>query len=99
MSLTEAVKQMRGPKGSRIKLLLARNGLSELFTVTMARDVIKIQSVKSKTLDGGYGYVRVTTFPGGTNDTLEKALDDFQGKDHGKVKGVVLDLRDNPGGC
>ena len=98
MSLTEAVKQMRGPKGSKIKLLLHRNGLSELFTVTMARDVIKIQSVKSKTLDGGYGYVRVTTFQESTNDTLEKALDDFSGKDHGKVKGVVLDLRDNPGG-
>src|SRR5579859_5018793 len=62
MSLTEAVKRMRGPKGSKIKLTLHRNGVSELFTVTLARDVIKIQSVKAKMLDGGYGYIRVTTF-------------------------------------
>src|SRR6266851_1683453 len=98
MALTDAVKQMRGPKGSKIKLLMHRNGVPELFTVTMARDVIKIQSVKSKTIDGGYGYLRVTTFQESTNDSVEKAIDDFQGKDHGKVKGVVLDLRDNPGG-
>src|ERR1700736_624080 len=58
MSLTEAVKRMRGPKGSKIKLTLHRNGVNELFTVTLARDVIKIQSVKSKMLDGGYGYIR-----------------------------------------
>ncbi len=98
MALTDAVKQMRGPKGSKIKLLMHRNGVPELFTVTMARDVIKIQSVKSKTIDGGYGYLRVTTFQESTNDSVEKAIDDFQSKDHGKVKGVVLDLRDNPGG-
>ena len=98
MSLTEAVKQMRGPKGSKIKLVMHRNGVSELFTVTMARDVIKIQSVKSKTIDGGYGYLRVTTFQESTNDSVEKAIDDFQSKDHGRVKGLVLDLRDNPGG-
>jgi carboxyl-terminal processing protease len=98
MSLTDAVKRMRGPKGSKIKLTLHRNNVPELFTVTLARDVIKIQSVKSKTLDGGYGYIRVTTFQENTGDGVEKAIDDFQSKDHGKVKGLVFDLRDNPGG-
>src|SRR5579862_2652718 len=98
MSLTEAVKRMRGPKGSKIRLTLHRNGVPELFTVTLARDVIKIQSVKSKTLDGGYGYIRVTTFQENTGDGVEKAIDEFEAKDHGKIKGVVFDLRDNPGG-
>src|SRR5271156_4118483 len=98
MSLTDAVKRMRGPKGSTIKLTLHRNGVPELFTVTLARDVIKIQSVKSKVLDGGYGYIRVTTFQENTGDGVEKAIDDFQSKDHGKIKGMVFDLRDNPGG-
>src|SRR5271163_1041334 len=98
MSLTDAVKRMRGPKGSTIRLTLHRNGVPELFTVTLARDVIKIQSVKSKTLDGGYGYIRVTTFQENTGDGVEKAIDEFEAKDHGKIKGIVFDLRDNPGG-
>src|SRR5208282_724743 len=98
MSLTEAVKRMRGPKGSKIRLTLHRNGVAELFTVTLARDVIKIQSVKSKTLDGGYGYIRVTTFQENTGEGVEKAIDGFESKEHGKLKGIVFDLRDNPGG-
>src|ERR1700691_1972249 len=98
MSLTDAVKRMRGPKGSKIKLTLHRNGVPELFTVTLARDVIKIQSVKSKILPEGYGYIRVTTFQENTGDGVEKAIDEFDAKDHGKIKGIVFDLRDNPGG-
>jgi carboxyl-terminal processing protease len=98
MSLTDAVKRMRGPKGSKIKLTLHRNGVPELFTVTLARDVIKIQSVKSKILPEGYGYIRVTTFQENTGDGVEKAIDEFDTKDHGKIKGIVFDLRDNPGG-
>ena len=98
MSLTDAVKRMRGPKGSKIKLTLHRNGVPELFTVTLARDVIKIQSVKSKMLPEGYGYIRVTTFQENTGDGVEKAIDEFEAKDHGKIKGIVFDLRDNPGG-
>ncbi|HYK64665.1 MAG TPA: S41 family peptidase [Patescibacteria group bacterium] len=97
MSLTEAVKRMRGPKGSKIKLTLHRNGVPELFTVSLARDVIKIQSVKSKMIDN-YGYIRVTTFQENTGEGVEKAIDEIEAKNHGKVKGIVFDLRDNPGG-
>jgi carboxyl-terminal processing protease len=97
MSLTEAVKRMRGPKGSKIKLTLHRNGVPELFTVTLARDVIRIQSVKSKMIDG-YGYIRVTTFQENTGEGVEKAIDEIEAKNRGKVKGLVFDLRDNPGG-
>jgi len=98
MSLTEAVKRMRGPKGSKIRLTLHRNNVPELFTVTLARDVIKIQSVKAKMLPEGYGYIRVTTFQENTGEGVEKAIDDFESKNHGKIKGIVFDLRDNPGG-
>src|SRR6204780_5224292 len=98
MSLTEAVKRMRGPKGSKIKLTIHRENVPELFTVTLARDVIKIQSVKEKMLPEGYGYIRVTTFQENTGDGVEKAIDDFEAKEHGKSKGSVFDLRDNPGG-
>lgn len=98
MTLTEAVKRMRGPRGSKIKLTIHRSGVPELFTVTMARDVIKIQSVKSKHLQDGYSYLRITTFQEATDDGVEKAIEQFTKDGHGKIKGLVLDLRDNPGG-
>lgn len=96
MTLTDAVKMMRGPKGSRIRLTLHREGIPDLFTVSVMRDVIRIQSVKSKELKDGYGYVRISTFQDGTNEDVEKALTKFSRQ--GQIKGVVLDLRDNPGG-
>ncbi|MHB8381900.1 MAG: S41 family peptidase [Candidatus Binataceae bacterium] len=98
MTLTEAVKRMRGPRGSKIKLTIHRMGVPELFTVTMARDVIKIQSVKSKELKDGYSYLRITTFQEATDEGVEKAITQFTKDGHGKIKGLVLDLRDNPGG-
>lgn len=98
MTLTQAVKLMRGPKGTKIELTIHRAGVPELFTVGIVRDVIKIKSVKAKTLPGGYDYVRITTFQETTDNSLEKALDRFRKEDHGKIKGLVLDLRDDPGG-
>jgi carboxyl-terminal processing protease len=98
MTLTDAVKAMRGPKGSKITLTLHREGVPELFTVPMIRDVIKIKSVKSKELPGGYDYVRVSTFQEHTDDDVETALQKFQKEHGGKIKGLVLDLRDDPGG-
>jgi carboxyl-terminal processing protease len=98
MTLTDAVKMMRGPKGSAIHLTLHREGVPELFTVAVTRDVIKIQSVKTKQLKDGYEYVRIATFQDGTSEDVTKTLDRFTRQDHGHVKGLVLDLRDNPGG-
>ncbi len=98
MTLTDAVKRMRGPRGSKIKLTIHRIGVPEMFTVTMARDVIKIQSVKSKQLEDGYSYLRITTFQEATDDGVEKAIEQFDKDGHGRIKGLVLDLRDNPGG-
>jgi len=98
MTLTDAVKAMRGPKGSKINLTLHREGVPELFTVPLYRDVIKIKSVKSKQLPSGYDYVRVSTFQEHTDDDVESALKKFEKDHHGKIKGLVLDLRDDPGG-
>ncbi len=98
MTLTDAVKMMRGPKGSAIHLTLHREGVPELFTVAVTRDVIRIQSVKSKPIKDGYEYVRITTFQDGTSEDITKTLDKFTRQDHGHIKGLVLDLRDNPGG-
>jgi carboxyl-terminal processing protease len=98
MTLTDAVKMMRGPKGSKIRLTLHREGIPDLFTVSVVRDVIKIKSVRNKELKEGYGYIRISTFQDGTNEDVEKAIDKFSKESQGQVKGVVLDLRDNPGG-
>lgn len=98
MTLTEAVKRMRGPKGSKIKLTMHRQNVPELFTVAIARDVIKIPSVKAKKLDDGFDYIRVSTFQENTDEAVQKALDDFEKEHEGHIKGLVLDLRDDPGG-
>ena len=98
MSLIEAVKRMRGPKGTAITLTLRRESLPDLFDVTLVREVIQIQSVKSKSLEKGYGYVRIAQFQERTDDDLENALEKIAGKNGGRIEGLVLDLRNNPGG-
>jgi carboxyl-terminal processing protease len=97
MSLVEAVKKMRGPKNTKVKLTIKREHPQQLFDVTLNREIIKIQSVKSKTLPGGIGYLRVTQFQEHSDDDVEKALRTLD-KDTGGLKGLVLDLRNNPGG-
>lgn len=98
MTLTDAVQRMRGPKGSKINLTLHRDGLPELFKVTLTRAVITIKSVKAKELSHGYDYIRITSFEQGTGAGVKKALEKFKKENHGRIKGLVLDLRDNPGG-
>jgi carboxyl-terminal processing protease len=98
MTLNDAVKRMRGPKGSKIKLTLHREGVPEFFTVTLARDVIKIKSVKVTEPEKGYGVVRISTFQENTDDDVAKGIDKIEKDNGGKLKGIVLDLRDDPGG-
>src|SRR5579864_2019656 len=98
MALPDAVKLMRGPRGSKIHLTIHRESVPDLFTVAVTREVIKIQSVKNKNLKDGYAYIRITTFQDGTSDDVEKAMAKFQKENHGRIKGLVLDLRDDPGG-
>ena len=74
MSLVEAVKRMRGPKDTKVKLTIKRDNPTQLFDSTLTREIIKIQSVKYKMLEKGYGYLRVTQFQERTDDDLERAL-------------------------
>src|SRR6266436_357724 len=96
MTLIEAVKKMRGPKGSKVVLSLKREGVNEIFDVSLTREVIKIQSVKSKTLEKGYGYLRVTQFQERTDSDVEHVLEQWTRDGH--IEGIVLDLRNDPGG-
>ncbi|MEE9543776.1 MAG: S41 family peptidase [Thermodesulfobacteriota bacterium] len=99
MGLMEAVKLMRGKKGTELNISVMRKGFDEPRVFTLVRDVIKIKSVKFRELEEGYGYVRITQFQSKTGHDLEKALRELEGKGKDKeLKGLVLDLRNNPGG-
>ncbi len=98
MTLNEAVKYMRGKPGSDITLTVAREGNNKPLKFTLTRSVIKIQSVKSRILEDGFGYVRITQFQSNTADNLKDALVKLKSQNKGELKGLVLDLRNNPGG-
>ncbi|MEG0860195.1 MAG: S41 family peptidase [Pseudomonas sp.] len=96
-TMTEAVDKMRGKIGEKITLTLVRDGGTP-FDVTLARAVIQVKSVKSQLLEDGYGYIRITQFQVKTGEEVGKALAKLR-KDNGKkLRGLVLDLRNNPGG-
>ena len=96
MSLLEAVKKLRGPKGSEVTISIHREGLGELQDFTIVRDVIPIYSVRSSVLEPGYGYIRITNFQRNTANDLQKNLEELLTE--GTLNGLVLDLRNNPGG-
>ena len=96
MNLNEAVKRMRGKPKTSIRLTILRKGDPKPFEVTLVRDVIKVQSVKSKMIEPGYGWVRVSQFQEHTGENLVKHLNNLY-KD-GPLKGLILDLRNDPGG-
>ena len=98
MSLVEAVKKMRGPRGTKVMLTLRREGVAELLDIPVTREIIQIQSVKSRPLDKGYGYVRLTQFQERTDEDLEKAITKIRKANNDQLEGLVLDLRNNPGG-
>jgi carboxyl-terminal processing protease len=98
MTLNEAVKVMRGKRGTDITLTIVRQGQDKPFKVTITRDVIRVKSVKFRTLEPGFGYVRVTNFQSKTTQYLLDAVDDLKKQNDGDLKGLVLDLRNNPGG-
>ncbi|MGI4807011.1 MAG: S41 family peptidase [Janthinobacterium lividum] len=98
LTLTEAVDKMRGPPGSPIKLTIKREGIDTPVEVSMNREVIHIQVVKSHLEAGDIGYVRLTSFNEQTDPGLRKAVTDLKAKAGGTLKGLILDLRNNPGG-
>jgi len=98
MSLMEAVKRMRGEPGTKITLTILRESKSEPFKVEITRDIIRVKSVKSRMLEPGYGYLRVSQFSNRTAQTLNKNLDKLIEESDNQLNGIVLDLRNNPGG-
>ena len=98
MTLNDAVKRMRGKPGSNIKLTIARKGVDKPIVLTLTRAVIKIRSVKFKLIDSGYGYVRVTQFQEHTGDLLVESLQKLYKDNKAPLKGLILDLRNDPGG-
>ena len=98
MSLSDAVELMRGEPGSRIELTLTRDGTPKPLSVTLERAVIKVASVKHRMLEPGFGYLRIANFQARTTDDLVEAVNKLKRQSDGPLKGVVLDLRNNPGG-
>jgi carboxyl-terminal processing protease len=96
MTLPEAVEKMRGPVGSSLKLTIRRAD-REPFDVTLTRAVIKIKSVRSR-LDGKVGYIRISSFSEQTEAGLQEEFEDLTKEAKGPLQGIVLDLRNNPGG-
>ena len=98
MSLTDAVKVMRGEPGTDIVLTIVREGVDRPIEITITRDVIRVTSVRSRSLEPGYGYVRISQFQVRTGENLREAVDKLQADAGSDLKGLVLDLRNNPGG-
>ena len=98
-TLMQSVEKMRGKAGTPIKLTIVREGQTKPLELTLNRAVIKVQSVRAKTLEEGYGYIRISQFQ---SDTGRELVDDLnvlkKDQKEGKLKGLVLDLRNNPGG-
>ncbi|MCU7834127.1 MAG: S41 family peptidase [gamma proteobacterium symbiont of Taylorina sp.] len=97
MDLDESVKLMRGKPGSEIKLSILRENLDKPLIITLIRAVIKVKSVKFRLLEKSYAYIRISSFQSRTSEQLKKAIKSLN-KDSGTLKGLILDLRNNPGG-
>jgi carboxyl-terminal processing protease len=97
LSLNDAVQMMRGDPGTTITLTILREGLEKPLTIAVTRDVIKVKSVRKKTLEPGIGYLRISHFQTHTADDAQKAVTSLIEKNK-KLNGLILDLRNNPGG-
>ncbi|HEY0333332.1 MAG TPA: S41 family peptidase [Stenotrophomonas sp.] len=94
----EAMEPLRGKPGSTVRLTLLREGRDKPLDVSVTRETIRVASVRSRMLEPGYGYVRISTFQADTGTDFRKQLDALEKQAGGKLRGLVLDLRSNPGG-
>jgi len=97
MNVMDAVKRLRGEPGSKVTITIVRESLTEPKVYTLTRDIIKVKSVKSKSMGDGIGYIRLAQFQLDSHQEVERALQGFM-KEKGGVRGLILDLRNNPGG-
>jgi len=98
LTLNEAVKLMRGKPGTTLRLTVVREGVEQPLKIDIKRDVIKVKSIKKRMLESGFGYVRISQFQSKTADNMVDAIEDLKKEAGGSLKGLVLDLRNNPGG-
>ena len=98
LSLNEAVEKMRGKVGTGIKLTVRREGETEPLEINIIRDIIKIRSVRHEVIEDNIGYIRITTFNQNTDSGTRKAIEEIREKAGENLLGIVLDLRNNPGG-
>ena len=98
MDLREAVDSMRGEPGTRIVLTISRESTSEVIEVPLVRAIIKVASVRGEMLEDGFGYARISSFQSGTSNNLRTQLEKLEKQNKGELEGLVLDLRNNPGG-
>jgi len=98
VSLNEAVKIMRGKPGSEIIVTVVRESVDAPFQITIVRDIIKVASVKGRILEDGFAYVRISHFQAHTNEDMLKKIQDLKEESGEILKGLILDLRNNPGG-
>ena len=98
MSLNDAVSKMRGKPGSAIKLTIVREGEEKPLVFEITRAMVKVRSVRGRTLEPGFGYIRISQFQGPTGDDVRKQLRELKDENDGVLHGLVLDLRNNPGG-
>ena len=98
LTLMESVKRLRGPKSSKVTIMIMREGFTKPQEFTLVRDVIPVRSVRYEILEKQYGYIRVTQFQEKTDSEFEKAMKALEEENKGSLKGLILDLRNNPGG-
>ncbi|MGB9081146.1 MAG: S41 family peptidase [Desulfuromonadaceae bacterium] len=98
LNINDAVKRMRGQKGSKVVLTIMREGLDKPKEYTLVRDIIQVKSIRFNLMDDGYGYLRIAQFQEKTDDDLLKALKAMKEENKGELKGLVLDMRNDPGG-
>ena len=98
MSLTDAIERMRGKPGTPIVLTIVRDGEEKPLMITVTRDFIRVKSARARTIEPGFAYLRISTFQSRTADDLRKEIDRMKEENDNQLKGVVLDLRNNPGG-
>jgi carboxyl-terminal processing protease len=96
MSLPDAVKRMRGPKGTKVTITVTREGAKEPFDVSLVREVIQVQSIKAQEIEPGIGYIRIRQFQERTAPDLVASVEKFEKT--GRLGGLIIDVRSNPGG-
>ncbi|MBN1573651.1 MAG: S41 family peptidase [Deltaproteobacteria bacterium] len=98
IDILEAQKKLKGKKGTKVTIAIIRKGFTKPKNITITREIIKLKSVKHEVYDNNVVYIRITHFIETTTEDFKKALDDAESKTNGNLKGIILDLRDDPGG-